>query len=147
MSLMQQIREKQLAARKASDVNAASLYTTFLGEAAMIGKNDGNRETTDAEVIAVAKKFIKNINDTLSYLGNSIEDALTDRRESLLAERALLEQFLPLQLTETALEHFVRAQVEAGVTNMGLIMKALKDKHAGQYDGQLASAVVKRVLG
>lgn len=140
MSLMQQIRDKQLAARKAGHAEAV-LYTTLLGEAAMIGKNDGNRETSDAEVVAVVKKFVKNINDTLVHLDQS-----SNQYSLLVAEVKCLEQFLPLQLTESAIEHFVRAQVAAGAANMGLIMKALKDRYAGQYDGQLASAVVKRVL-
>lgn len=146
MSLMQQIRDRQLAARKAGHAEAA-LYTTLLGEAAMIGKNDGNRETTDAEVVAVVKKFIKNIDDTMTHLRNSITDALTDQRELLSAERKCLEQFLPQQMTEADLESFVQATVASGAGNMGAVMKLLKEQRAGQYDGQLASAVAKRVLG
>lgn len=145
-TLMQQIREKQLAARRAGRAEA-TLYTTLLGEAAMIGKNDGNRETTDAEVVAVVKKFVKNIDDTLRILSNSITDALTNQRELLVAERDCLNQFLPQQMSEADLEAFVREQVSKGAANMGVVMKALKEQRAGQYDGQLASAVVKRVLG
>jgi uncharacterized protein YqeY len=146
MPLMQQIRDKQLAARKSGNAEAV-LYTTLLGEAAMIGKNDGNRETSDDEVVAVVKKFIKNINDTISLLSDPTSNAPANQRELLVAERTCLEQFLPLQLTENALEHFVRVQVASGVSNMGAIMAALKSSHAGQYDGKLASTVVKRVLG
>ena len=144
MSLMQQIREKQLAARK-SGLAEAVLYTTLLGEAAMIGKNDGNRETVDAEVIAVVKKFIKNIDDTIFHLSRR-DNTASEQILLLTAERKCLEQFLPSQLSEDAIAQFVKSQIEAGNSNMGGIMKALKEQHEGQYDGKLASSIIKSIL-
>lgn len=133
MTLMEQIKNKQIVARKAGSVDA-SLLTTLLGEAAMLGKNAG-RETTDQEVVAVVKKFIKNIDETVSALAARNRDA-----DSFLAERAVLEQFLPLQLTELALEHIAR-----NYKSMPEFMKFLKEHHAGQYDGKLASTVAKKI--
>jgi uncharacterized protein YqeY len=95
--LMNTIRTKQLEARKTNDV-LAGLYTTLLGEAQMIGKNDGNRETTDNEVISVVKKFIKNIDETVSALTTRNQDASV-----FLKERQALEVFLPKQLNEPQL--------------------------------------------
>ena len=145
MTLMAQIKEKQLQARKAGHAEAV-LYTTLLGEAAMVGKNDGNRETNDSEVIAIVKKFIKNIDDTITHLSKAGITNASTQRELLDAERKCLEQFLPLQLSEFAIEQFVQAQIAGGATNMGLIMKALKEKHDGQYDGKIASNIIKSIL-
>ena len=50
MTLFSQIKADQLAARKAKDGLKATLLTTLIGELTAIGKNDGNREVTDAEV-------------------------------------------------------------------------------------------------
>jgi len=61
MTLMEQIKTAQVTARK-TGAQEASLLTTLLGEAAMVGKN-ANRETTDQEVVAVVKKFVKNIDE------------------------------------------------------------------------------------
>ncbi len=133
MTLMKQIKEQQITARKASSIDA-SLLTTLLGEAAMVGKNAG-RETTDQEVVAVVKKFIKNIDETVSALTSRGQDA-----SSFLAERAVLERFLPLQLTELALE-----QIAQNHKSMPEFMKFLKENHAGQYDGKLASIVAKKI--
>ena len=64
MSLIEKIRVDQLASRKAAfnypatNKLQADLLTTLLGEEVMVGKNAGSRETTDAEVIAIVKKFI-----------------------------------------------------------------------------------------
>jgi uncharacterized protein YqeY len=133
MKLIEQIKQQQIAARKAGSTEA-SLLTTLLGEAAMVGKNAG-RETTDQEVIAVVKKFIKNIDETVSALTSRGQDAA-----SFLSERSVLERFLPLQLTEIVLE-----KIAQNHKSMPEFMKFLKEKHAGQYDGKLASTVAKKI--
>ena len=133
MTLIEEIKQKQIAARKAGSAEA-SLLTTLLGEAAMVGKNAG-RETTDQEVIAVVKKFIKNIDETVSALSSRGQDAA-----SFLAERSVLERFLPLQLTELALVNIAQNH-----KSMPEFMKFLKENHAGQYDGKLASIVAKNI--
>lgn len=131
---MEQIKAKQIAARKAGSADA-SLLTTLLGEAAMVGKNAG-RETTDQEVVAVVKKFVKNIDETIAALTSRNQDA-----SAFLAERGVLEQFLPLQLTELALQHMAKE-----FASMPEFMKHLKENYAGQYDGKLASTVAKSVF-
>lgn len=140
MSLLQTIRNDQLNARKAKETLKASLLTTLLGEAIAIGKNDGNRETTDAETIAVIKKFIKNINDTLVHR----------EEESLIAERDILKEYLPKQLSSDELINIVSAFVEQndleGSKGVGAVMKYLKQNYEGQYDGAMASQVTRDVL-
>jgi uncharacterized protein YqeY len=134
MTLMEQIKAKQITARKSGSVDA-SLLTTLLGEAAMVGKNAG-RETTDQEVVAVVKKFVKNIDETITALTSRNQDA-----SAFLAERNVLEQFLPMQLSENALREVARYQ-----TDMPSFMKHLKENFAGKYDGKLASQVAKAVF-
>lgn len=133
MTLMEQVKTAQVTARK-TGAPEASLLTTLLGEAAMVGKN-ANRETTDQEVVAVVKKFVKNIDETITALTTRNQDA-----SAFLLERAVLERYLPLQLTELALQHIAKGQ-----ESMPAFMKFLKENHAGQYDGKLASTVAKAV--
>lgn len=134
MSLMLKIKEKQVEARKAGSAEA-SLYTTLLGEAAMVGKNAG-RDTTDDEVVAVVKKFIKNVDETIKALTDRNQDA-----QQFISERAILEQFLPAQLSDSALR-----EIAGGFDSMPAFMKHLKENFAGQYDGKLASTVAKTVF-
>lgn len=133
MSLLEQIKTDQVVARKLGDKTAASLLTTLLGEATAIGKNAGNRETTDDEVVSVIKKFIKNINETVTALVSRNEDAST-----YIAEREILERYLPKQLNEAELFKLAASQ-----ESMPAFMKFLKENYAGQYDGKLASTVAK----
>jgi uncharacterized protein YqeY len=131
---MEQIKTEQIAARKAGD-SRASLLTTLLGEAAMVGKNAG-RETTDQEVVAVVKKFIKNIDETIAAL-----QARNQLYVEFVVEREVLEKYLPMQLSEAALREVARCQKD-----MPSFMKHLKENFAGQYDGKLASTVAKQVF-
>lgn len=144
MSLMNTIRAKQLEARKAHDI-AAIIYTVLLGEAAAIGKNDGNRETSDAEAIAVIKKFIKNNEETMQHIRADNPDGY----HGLANENRLLEMLLPTQLTEAELRQVVtdlKEELGAGPKDMGKIMARLKTDYEGQYDGRMASTLVKEIL-
>lgn len=142
MTLLEQIKTDQLQARIAADKAKASILTTLIGEAEMVGKNDGNRDTTDQEVIATIKKFIKNIDETIAVAGST---------ETLVAEKDALQVYLPRQLTEPELRvtigNIIVTQGLSGAKAMGQLMSELKKNHAGSYDGALASRLVKELLG
>lgn len=142
MNLMEMLKKDQLAARKARETIRASLLTTLIGEAAVIGKNDGNRDSTDAEVVAVIKKFIKGINETLDHTVN------LDNFIELEAEKYILESYLPKQLTKQDLLDFISHSYHGTTkpTNKGVIMRNLKANFAGQYDGKIAAQAVDEYL-
>lgn len=146
MSLVEKIKKDSLEARKAKDGLRATLLTTLYSEVVNVGKNNGNRDTTDAEAVAVVKKFMKGADETLSAL-----KATTDpRHETVLAEKLVLETYLPKQLSEGELKivvaGLVGALAEKGPKQMGVLMKQLKEQFEGQYDGQLASKLIKEAL-
>lgn len=134
MTLMNRIKQMQISARK-SGFAEASLLTTLLGEAAMVGKNSG-RETNDAEVVSVVKKFIKNIDETITALSSRGQDT-----SLFVAERQVLEQFLPKQLNESQL-----IDIAKQFNDMPSFMKHLKENFAGQYEGKLAATVAKNTF-
>lgn len=152
MSLFKTIQEAQIQARKArvtaDDAIRVSLLTTLLGEAAAVGKNAGNRDTTDAEVVAIVKKFLKNIEETqTAVVGKPFAE---DAQHRLDVEKAALAAFLPAQLDESELRQALQALAwtlgTAGPKDLGRLMKALKDQYDGRYDGKLASVLCKEVL-
>ena len=144
--LMSRLRTDQLDARKGKLAIVSALLTTLIGEASMVGKNDGNRETTDAEVIAVIKKFLKNNLDAQASLaGTSNMDAI----QKLNMERVILESYLPTQIAGDRLRGIIesmKSETNAGPKDMGKIMALLKSRFDGQYDGREASSIVKQVL-
>ena len=66
------------------------------------------------------------------------------------AEIAIIEQFLPKQMsddeTRAAIRELVASLGASSVKDMGKVMAALKSKYAGQLDMTKASAAVKDVL-
>ena len=152
MSLLNDIKAKQLELRKAQmhdkiDRNVEiSLLTTLFSEASVPGKA-AQRESTDVEVIAVIKKFVKNNDECMMSAGDRRDGDWCDR---LSIEREVLDLFLPKQLTADELKEiiggFVAANGIAGPKGTGLVMKMLKEQYDGLYDGKVASDIVKTVL-
>jgi uncharacterized protein YqeY len=66
-------------------------------------------------------------------------------------EISIIERFLPQQLSDAEAEAAVKAVIAetgaAGMKDMGRVMAALKERHAGQIDPAKASQAVKRLLG
>lgn len=143
MSLIAQIKQAQLTARKNRDTIRAAVLTTLIGEAEAVGKTTANRAPTDAEVVAVIKKFLKNISVTV--------DALLQSTPTLDVERATLEQFLPQQLTEEELRNVLSNLIVVhGVDSerkIGTVMRELKQQYEGRYSGQLANTLAKQIVG
>ena len=145
MTKLEEIKQDSMQARKDKNEVAKNLLITLYSEASMIGKNDGNRITTESEVINTVKKFLKNLEETVSHTKN--ETVLT----ALSLERKLLNKYLPKQLTEdelTALiQRVIKAQYLDSMRSMGLIMTFLKEHYDGRYDGKLASGIIRKLLG
>lgn len=143
--LIDQIRDDMIAARKADDAVAKSLLITLFSEAQMVGKNKRNGATTDEEVIGVIRKFAANVEETERLLQARGQDTQAQRREL-----EILAAYLPTQMTQEGLESAVRVIVRdlgvSGAKSMGAVMAELKARHAGTYDGKLASQVVKSIL-
>lgn len=135
--LLEKIKTDMWVAKKSGEKITASLLNTLYAEAARVGKDDGQRETTDAETIAVVKKFLKNNAETLELVkSDSIATAL------YLSEKQILEKYVPKQLDKEELAKII-ADLKSQGLDMGSIMKTLKQNYTGLYDGKLASEIVK----
>lgn len=154
MSLLARIQADALAARKAREIDTATLLVTLYAEAAKVGKDKANRDSTDSEVLAVVRKFVSNNDDTLralwtpEKLDTNVERAA--RRDKLQLEQSVLSAYLP---TETPL-----AEIEAAVTELvatlpdrspkqqGVLMKTLTARFGDALNKQTAAAVARKAL-
>lgn len=145
--LTDQIKADLLTARKARDVIKSSQLSTLYSEATMIGKNDGNRQTTDLEVITLVKKTIGTLEDIITVVKEKNPEA---EIEPLTMEIQLLQGYLPKQLSEselgTIIDGIIAANNITSLKQMGLVMKELVANHAGLFDGGVASNLVKSKL-
>ena len=144
MSLLAQLKKDSMLARKAADGMRATLLSTLIGEAEMVGKNAGNRESTDDEVQQTIRKFLKNNQEALAV----IKDA--DRRTALEQESAILVAYLPPMASEAEVKAFIADTVasleERSPKQMGAVMGALKAKYGSSFDAKQANAWVKEAL-
>jgi len=139
-SILHQIEEKLLTSRKNRDIDS-SVLATLLNEVKMKGKNDGNRETTDDEAVAVIKKFVKDLN---CVLDNTTDD---DKIQETQKEIVAVVQFLPKQLTEEELRNIIKDIISHdSEINLGKVMGFLKKQYNGLYDGKRASSITKELL-
>jgi len=149
MSKLQDIKTAQLNARKNKVASVASLLTTVIGEAEMVGKN-ANREVTEAEVIQVLKRFEKGMTETLRFLIVAGRDN-QDKIAMIEGELKIIRTFLPEKISDGQVLDDIRSIIGAeGLAleqkSLGVITKLLRGKYGEQFDGQQVSTQFKSIL-
>lgn len=101
------------------------------------------QELPPADVTAIVRKELNKRNEALEFARKANRADLIASNES---EKKLLEVYLPQQMGEDALTDLIKQLVaELGGTQIGPIMAKLRERHAGQFDGKLASEIVKKL--
>ena len=114
---------------------------------AAIAKSGAEAELTDAEAAQVARKQVKQRQDSIESFekGGRAELAAKEKEELLI-----LNAYLPQAMSSDELAEVVRATIaETGATSkaqMGGVMKALQAKVAGRADGKTLNQEVSRQL-
>jgi uncharacterized protein len=103
-------------------------------------------QTSDAEVREILAKMVKQRRDSAQAYeaGGRPELAQSER-----SEIAIIEEFLPRQLSEEETRAAVRsvvAEVGGGLKDMGKVMATVKERYGGQMDMARASALAKEML-
>jgi uncharacterized protein YqeY len=102
---------------------------------------------TDADVVAVIKKQIKQRQDSVEGFEKGGRADLVEKEK---AELAVLKSYLPEELSPAQVEEIVKATIaEVGGTtkaDMGKVMKAVQAKLAGRADNKLVSQTVSAHL-
>lgn len=96
----------------------APVMQFHVSEMAKIGKNNGNRDTTEAEATQYLKKTVQK---------------LKENQYANVQEISILEGLLPQMASQDEVRHYVfKLEAEEGldISNKGAVMKAVK-KHFG----------------
>jgi uncharacterized protein len=100
-----------------------------------------------ADELALLTKMAKSRQESLDIYKANGRDELAAQEG---AEIAVINEFLPRQMDEAAVNDAARAAIAevsaAGVRDMGKVVNALKAKYPGQMDFARASAIVKGLL-
>ncbi|MFT3763662.1 MAG: GatB/YqeY domain-containing protein [Pseudoxanthomonas sp.] len=148
MSLKQQLTDDMKAAMKAGDKQR--LATIRLINAAIKQREVDERiEITDAVVLAVLEKMVKQRKDSISQYEAAGRDDLAAIER---AELEVIDGYLPAKLGEAEILAAIDAAIaQTGATSaadMGKLMGVLKPQLAGQADmGQVSALVKKKLAG
>ena len=144
------VKAAQIAAMKSGDKQTVA--TTRLIQAAIKNRDIELRTGTapaddDVMVTEVLQKMIKQRRESIDLYRKGNREELAAAEE---AEVAVIERFLPAQMSEdeakAAIDAIATELGAASVKDMGRVMAALKERHAGQMDMAKASGLVKARL-
>ena len=149
MSLEQQISKGIMEAMKAKEpVRLQTLRNIkkYIIEAKTAGTEIA--ELPDADVVKIIAKLAKQGSDSAEIYR---QQNRADLAEEELAQVAVMQEFLPRQLSPEELTEAVRAVIaDVGATSvkeMGKVMGVASKRLAGQADGKDISAKVRELLG
>ncbi len=110
-------------------------------------RGHGKDPLSDDEVLGLLTKMIKQREESAKvYEEAGRADLATQERE----ETAIIQSFLPVQMTEAEAQAAIAAVIAEigahGLKDMGRTMAALKERHTGVMDFAKASGTVKALL-
>jgi len=133
MKLREQINKDYMTAFKEKNTVtvAKNLLSVIKGEIQTTEKNVGS-ELSDEEVVKILAKNVK-----------SLKEMVASGSEGAKEELAIIEVYLPKQMSKDEVTQKVTELVNSGITQMGAIMKEFAQLPA---DKKMVSEVVKEVL-
>lgn len=106
----------------------------------------GHVEFDDAQVLSILQKEMKQRRETLEEIAGTDRQDLIDETK---AEMAVLQKYLPAELSEEEIRKAVKESVEALAPeqrSMGSAMKAAMARLKGRADGKVINRIVREIL-
>lgn len=147
MSLQTDLQEALKTAMKAKDQVALASLRAIKSELLLMQTSGGNAELTTEDEIKLLQKLVKQRKESAQIF---IDQNREDLAQPELAQAAVIEQFLPAQLSEEEVEVIVKEIIQnggfSGMQAMGQVMGLANAKLAGRADGKTISNIVKKIL-
>jgi uncharacterized protein YqeY len=149
MALKEQLRSDMTAAMKARDeLRTATLRMVLTAVTTEEVAGKSARVLTDDEVLKVVAREAKKRREAAEAFDGAGRTELADRER---AEGAVLDEYLPAQLSDEDLAALVRDAIAGtgadGPKAMGQVMKVVQPQVAGRAEGGRVAAEVKKQLG
>ncbi len=140
------------AAMKARDpirTSTVRMIMAALKERDIDARGKGNTGGIDGgEIQRMLQGLVKQRREAIELYDKGGRPELAQKER---AEIAVIEGFLPKQLSESETEAAINGVIAAvgaqSVKDMGRVMVALREKYSGQFDLTKAAPMVKRLLG
>jgi uncharacterized protein YqeY len=151
MSLRDKLNDSMKEAMKAKDakrLGTLRLILSALKDRDIAARTETSRDLLgDDEILGLMAKMIKQREESATAFdaGNRPELAAGEHKEI-----AIIRSFMPTQMDEAGVKAAAQKVIAelgaSSIKDMGKVMAAMKERHAGQMDFARASAVVKEIL-
>lgn len=141
--LKNRLRSDLTSARKDRDKLRTLVLSTLLADVHNREIELG-AELSDDQTIQVLSRGIKQRKDAASQMRAAGRDELANGEE---AQLTVLSEYLPEGMSEDEVRALVRAAIEDGVDQMGMLMGRVMPQIGGRYDGKEANRIVREELG
>lgn len=148
MSLQSEIMDAMKTAMKAKDTVALESLRAIKSAILLAQTESGAKEEISKEdEIKLLQRLVKQRKDSAAIY---IQQGREDLAQPEIDQAAVIEKFLPAQLSESEVEEVVKKIIAdngfSGMGDMGKVMGIVSKDLAGSADGKTISTVVKKLL-
>ncbi|WP_335964559.1 GatB/YqeY domain-containing protein [Galbibacter sp. PAP.153] len=148
MSLQDKVMTEMKTAMKAKDSKALEALRAVKSELLLAKTNAASKDgLSEEEEVKLLQKLVKQRKDSAAIYK---EQGRADLAEPELAQAAIIEKFLPEQLSEEEITEVVSGIISKigaeGMKDMGKVMGMTSKELAGRADGKTISTIVKAKL-
>ncbi len=127
---------------KSGDTRRTMTIRGVLAEITRVEK-DVRREANETEIVQIIKRERARREEALGFAKQANRADLIDQNE---AEAKILAEYLPAEVSADDVRAAVAEIIAGGASQMGPVMKALRDRFGARLDGKLASELAKEAL-
>ena len=144
--LLTQLRKNNMQAMKEHDTLKKGVLSLVISSIALAEKESGNVLSKEDE-LGYVQKELKQTRETLAETPTERTDLIEETKTKI----AILESYLPKQLTEdeikTVIENILTEKgLEPIKKSQGVVMKEIMAKYKGQTDGKTVNKVLSTIL-
>ena len=148
MSLSVQIMDEMKTAMRAKDTVALEALRAIKSEILLAQTATGSKEEiTQDEEVKLLQRLVKTRKESARIF---TEQNRMDLAEPELAQIAVIEKFLPAQLSESEVEAVIAKIIaetgSSGIASMGKVMGLVAAQLGGTAEGKTISTIVKKLL-
>ncbi|WP_404383709.1 GatB/YqeY domain-containing protein [Caenispirillum salinarum] len=145
---LQDALKEAMRAKDSSGVATIRLIMAALKDRDIAARSKGQMDgISDDEILQMLQSMIKQRRESIQMYEQGGRLELAEREK---AEIEWIAKFLPRQMTEdeaaAAVDSAIADLDASGLKDMGRVMAALRERHAGQMDFGKASGIVKQKL-
>ncbi|MGB8704708.1 MAG: GatB/YqeY domain-containing protein [Gillisia sp.] len=148
MSLQDEVMTEMKAAMRAKDSVKLEALRAIKGQILLANTESSSKDgLSQEEELKLLQKLVKQRKDSAAIYK---EQGREDLAEPELAQAAVIEQFLPEQMSEDEIankvDEIIAKTGASGMQDMGKVMGMASKELAGKADGKTISMIVKRKL-